>query len=52
MVKETKKEDKKYYVCEACDMAYEDKDIAKKCEDWCNENHSCNLEIIKHAVKL
>tara|TARA_Y100000294_G_C8568649_1_gene341840 strand:- start:932 stop:1090 length:159 start_codon:yes stop_codon:yes gene_type:complete len=40
-----------YHVCEACDMTYKEEEIAKKCEDWCNKNHSCNIEIIKHAVK-
>jgi len=50
MVKETKK-DRILYTCEACGFSYEDKQIAEKCEAWCTEHNSCNLEIIKHAVK-
>ena len=44
------KKRQKNYVCEACNMAYLDRNLAKKCEDWCNKYKSCNLEIIKHAV--
>lgn len=42
---------KEYYQCSECGMQYEDKEWAEKCEAWCKEHHSCNLEIIKHAVK-
>jgi hypothetical protein len=50
MVKEEKINDKKYFMCEACDMHYLKKDLAKECEDFCNKHHACNTEIIKHAV--
>ena len=50
MVKEITKDGKKHYVCESCNMAYLDRNLAQKCEDWCNKYKSCNLEIIKHAV--
>ncbi len=49
---------KEYYKCSECGMQYEDdstslitgKEWAEKCEAWCKEHHSCNLEIISHAI--
>ncbi len=38
------------YQCAACGLQYIDKEIAAKCEKWCVENKSCNLEIIAHAI--
>jgi len=52
MVKEIKKNSKKYYECEACNMYYESREMAQKCEDFCNKYKSCDLEIIKHAVEI
>jgi len=40
-----------FFTCKACAMKYKDKEWADRCEAWCNENHSCNLDIIKHAEK-
>jgi hypothetical protein len=51
MVREIKKEDKKYYQCEKCDLVYLDSKMAEKCQAWCSKYKSCNLEIIEHAVK-
>ena len=51
-MKEIKKDGKTYYMCEACDMYYESKEIAQKCEDFCNKYKSCNLELIKYAVNI
>ncbi len=42
----------KYYQCEKCKFIYEDKGWAEKCEVWCREHNSCNLEITKHAKKM
>jgi hypothetical protein len=39
------------FQCQECNMLYKTKDIAQKCEDWCKKNHSCNIDIIKHAIK-
>lgn len=47
------------YQCEECGLKYADdstssitgKEWAEKCEAWCKEHKSCNLEIIEHAVK-
>lgn len=51
MVKEKVKDDKTLYICEGCEFAYEDKEWAEKCEDYCKKHHSCNMEITAHAVK-
>jgi|TARA_B100001971_G_C18236496_1_gene567617 hypothetical protein len=52
MVKRLIKDGKKYFQCEECLFFYEDKELAEKCEEWCKENHSCNIDITKHAVKI
>ena len=41
----------KLFVCPECGLGYKEAEWAKKCAAWCKEHHSCNLEIIKHAVK-
>lgn len=52
MVEETNLEGKIVFKCMKCGWLYEDKEIAQKCEDWCHEHNSCNLEFVKHAIKL
>ena len=42
---------REYYKCNECGMRYADKTWAQKCEAWCKEHHTCNLEIIQHAVE-
>lgn len=42
--------DMTYYQCEECGLLYEDELWAARCEGWCREHHSCNLEIIRRAV--
>ncbi len=32
-------------------MFYKDKILAEKCEAWCKKHHSCNMKLIKYAVK-
>lgn len=39
------------YQCIECGLHYEDKETAKKCEAWCSQNKSCNLEIIKNSTE-
>ncbi len=39
------------YSCSECGFNYRDKETAEKCEKWCKEHKSCNVEIIKYAVK-
>lgn len=37
--------------CPECGLNYNDKEWADKCEAWCKEHHSCNLDITSHAVE-
>ena len=43
-------EKEQVYVCAECGLTYADKEWAKKCQAWCKEHHSCNLEITAHAI--
>ena len=52
MVKEILKSRKKYFQCNDCKLFYKSRNIAEECENWCKEHKSCNLEIIKSAVKV
>ena len=53
MVKELCRGGRTLYVCEICNVAYEDKEWAEKCQQW-DEEHpgSCNLEIVQHGVPV
>lgn len=35
--------------CDVCGYTYETREWVEKCEAWCTENKSCNLEIIAHG---
>lgn len=37
------------YECSVCKLKYDEKAWADKCEKWCTEHQSCNLDIIKHS---
>jgi len=50
MVKDIQKEKSILYQCEECGFIYRDKEWAVKCQAWCKEHNSCNLEIIQHGV--
>ena len=52
MIEEIKKDSQTIYVCEICGLAYEEKECAEKCQQWCERYNSCNLEITQHAVFL
>lgn len=39
----------KLYRCPECGFHYADKEWAEKCEAWCREHKSCNIEITAHA---
>lgn len=52
MVKEADKNGQKLFQCEECGLKYAKKETAEKCEAWCREHKSCNLEIIKEAVEV
>jgi hypothetical protein len=51
MVREIKNDGELLYECEECHFTYRDKEWAEKCQAWCKEHQSCNLEIIQHAVQ-
>lgn len=51
MVKIIKQDRKTLYQCEECGFHYEDRAQAEKCEAWCKEHHSCNLEITARAIE-
>ena len=51
MPKEENFEGKIVYKCEKCGWLYKSKKWAQKCEDYCGKNHSCSLDITKHAIK-
>ena len=44
------KKDKKTYVCGECGYEYREKEWAIKCQKWCFEHKSCNMDIIKHGI--
>ncbi len=39
------------YRCLECGLFYPTKALAERCRKWCSEHQSCNLEIIKYAIK-
>ena len=51
MTKIIQENDRTLHKCEECGLKYESKEIAEKCQAWCSEYKSCNLDIIKNAVK-
>ena len=42
-------EGRRLHRCQECGFHYEDRGWKEKCEVWCREHHSCNLEITAHA---
>ncbi|MCH8864515.1 MAG: hypothetical protein IIB13_04025 [Chloroflexi bacterium] len=50
MVKEVDKKGKTAFACEECGYVYEEKEWAEKCQTWCSEKQSCNLEITEHGA--
>ena len=51
MAKNREQTGSKIYQCEECGLWYKDKETSKKCQAWCEEHKSCNLEITKHSIK-
>ncbi len=41
---------KALYACTICGLLYTNEQTAGRCEAWCSEHKSCNIEIIKAAV--
>ena len=52
MVTELHKEGETLYVCDACGFTYKEKELAERCQSWCEQHHSCNIEITRYAVPL
>lgn len=47
----SKKENIQLHECPECHLNYKEKEWMDKCEVWCKEHHSCNLEITAHAIE-
>ncbi|BAB60647.1 TVG1559742 [Thermoplasma volcanium GSS1] len=45
------KMDENTYQCEICKLHYKDESDAKKCQDWCSQHNSCNLEITSRSLE-
>lgn len=53
MVKAVRKGTKTFYKCNVCGLVYREKEIAEKCQNWCETHEgTCNLEYVQHAVDL
>ncbi len=52
MTQVIQKNGRTYHQCEECKLIYEKKAVAEQCQAWCREYKSCNIEIIKNAVKF
>ncbi len=50
--KKDKIKGQEYYQCGICGFFYREKDLAQRCENFCNEHKSCSLEITKYAVHI
>ena len=50
MVKVIDENNKTLYQCEECGFRYEEQARAEKCEAWCKEHQSCNIEITSHGI--
>jgi hypothetical protein len=51
VVKKIDLKSKKVFQCEECKLYYDDKLWAQKCEEWCKNHHTCNIEISKHRIR-
>lgn len=40
------------YQCPECGLHYQDQAVAKKCEAWCGQYQSCNLEITQLSLEV
>jgi len=41
---------KALYQCKGCGFQYKEKEWTEKCEAWCKEHLSCNIEITSHGL--
>lgn len=52
MISRKKKGKSIFFSCDECGLTYETKELARKCEQWCSEHNSCNIEITSHAIEV
>ncbi len=52
MVREIRRNEERFYVCEACGFAYKKKSWAEKCQNYCTIHNACSLEITRHGVQI
>lgn len=48
-MQEENNKNKNTYQCKECGLHYKDKSIYEKCEAWCKEHKTCNVEISKQS---
>ena len=39
------------YECSICKLHFETKNLADRCEEWCKNNNSCNMEIAGQSIE-
>lgn len=39
------------FICIECGLHYRVRETAEKCEAWCRETRSCNVEIAQQSVE-
>lgn len=49
IIKEEESNNKDLYQCKECGFHYKNKHTVEKCEAWCKEHKTCNVEITKEA---
>ncbi len=49
MTEENTQNNQNIYQCKECGLHYKNKELAEKCEAWCKEHKTCNVEIMKHS---
>jgi len=43
---------RKFFICEACNMYYLEREWAEKCEKSCIEKKCCDTEVMKHSIEV
>lgn len=51
MVKNIDQNNRSCWQCQECGFKYAEKEWAEKCEVWCREHKTCNVEITKQAIQ-
>jgi hypothetical protein len=45
-------DNQRLFKCPKCGLHYKNKEIVKKCEAWCDDYKSCNLEITRLSQEV